>query len=127
MAHILVIDDEPLVRLSLRRILERAGHVVSEACDGKEGFERFRIEFPDLVITDLIMPVCEGTETIVCIFREHPTAKIIAMSGGARVSPEEKLAKARELGVQCALTKPFDRNTILEAVNQCLAPLMVAS
>src|SRR5215475_9368973 len=64
MTHILLIDDDPLVRYSVRTILEGAGHEVTEADNGRGGLECFRATRYDAVITDIIMPDMEGIETI---------------------------------------------------------------
>jgi CheY-like chemotaxis protein len=56
MAHILVIDDQPFVRDVLRKILELAGHEVSESGDGVEGANLFRRHPCDLVLCDIYMP-----------------------------------------------------------------------
>ena len=53
MATILIIDDEPSVRLAIRKILEREDHTVLEAADGTEGIDSFRRHSPDLVITEI--------------------------------------------------------------------------
>lgn len=64
MAHILVIDDEPALRRTLRSILEKAGHTVTEAGDGKQAIAVFAANPADLVLTDIIMPERDGIETI---------------------------------------------------------------
>src|SRR5271170_808781 len=64
MACILVVDDEPMLRRTLRGILEKAGHTVVEAGDGDQALVAFASSEPDLVITDIIMPNREGVEMI---------------------------------------------------------------
>src|ERR1700720_2123972 len=85
MAKILVIDDDPIVRMSIVYLLEEAGHLVLWAVDGLQGIAIFRGWQPDLVITDIIMPEQEGIQTIEEILKAKPDAKIIAISGGARI------------------------------------------
>jgi two-component system chemotaxis response regulator CheY len=85
MPKILVIDDDPLVRSTIARLLSRAGYDFVLAGDGKRGLELFESEQPELVITDLIMPEKEGIETIRAIREMRPEAKIIAISGGGRL------------------------------------------
>jgi YesN/AraC family two-component response regulator len=120
MAHILVIDDEDLVRHTLREMLESAGHRVSEAENGNEGLRRFTEAPADLVITDIIMPEKEGVETIQILLRQHPGLKVIAISGGGRTGNFDYLALAKKLGANRILKKPFRKSELLEAVDACL-------
>jgi DNA-binding response OmpR family regulator len=107
MAKILVIDDDPGVRDSVTRILQREGHYVLPAEDGLEGVRLARAHEPDLVITDLIMPDQDGIETIQLLRDEFPALPIVAMSGGGSVEPTGPLADAELLGADGALAKPF--------------------
>jgi CheY-like chemotaxis protein len=116
MALILVIDDRATMRDLVRRMLERAGHVVLDAEDGEAGLAAFEQRRPDLVITDLIMPKKEGIETIQQIKRSRPDAKVVAMSGGDEVN----LHAARRLGADATLTKPFEAVVLLDLVDRLL-------
>ena len=120
MAHILVIDDERNVRESLSQALERTGHRVSLATNGNEGLAELQASRPDLVITDILMPEKEGMETIMEIHREWPEMRIIAISGGGRMSNMTFLDAAQKLGATMVLKKPFSVHELLEAVSQCL-------
>jgi len=101
-------------------MLETEGHEVMEASSGKPGLEIQREKAADLVITDIIMPGQEGIETIVQLRREFPETKILAISGGGKIGPEEYLLLATELGAQKALSKPFRREELLDAVRDLL-------
>jgi DNA-binding response OmpR family regulator len=105
MANILVVDDEKQIRLMLRRMLEREGHKVTEAPDGKIALKSHRENPADLVITDIIMPEMEG---------------IKAISGGGKNDPEQYLQFAKKLGADRTFTKPFERDALLKAVNEFL-------
>jgi DNA-binding response OmpR family regulator len=120
MAHILVVDDEPLLRRTLRTILERAGHVVDEAGDGNQALRAFAAERPDLVITDIVMPDREGIETIAQLRGENPGVPIIAMSGGGSAGSTLFLELARQLGATRTLNKPIRQAELLAAVDACL-------
>ncbi len=120
MRSVLVIDDDDKVRTMLRQSLEREGYDVLEAGDGKEGLKIFREKGADLIITDLIMPEKEGLETITELRQDYPDVKVIAISGGGRVSPDEYLHLAKSLGAHLTLTKPFEREELLEAVRDLL-------
>jgi len=121
MQKILVIDDDSLVRDTLVRILERKGYQVLVASDGLRGLRMFRSEQPDLVITDIIMPEKEGLETIREIRCECPDAKIIAISGGARIGNMDFLDVAGKLGASEIIPKPFDPADLVTVVSRCLS------
>ena len=120
MAHILLIDDEDMVRMTVRMILEQAGHTVAEAEDGARGVAMVRENLPELVITDLIMPNKEGVETIAEIRAAHPNLPIIAMSGGGRIGATDFLEVAQKVGANRVLPKPFEPEEITSAVDSFL-------
>jgi CheY-like chemotaxis protein len=120
MKKVLVIDDDVLVRDTIVRILERKGYSVLVAADGVRGLRMFHSEQPDLVITDIIMPEKEGLETIREIRRSRPNAKIIAISGGARIGNMDFLRMAGELGASEIIPKPFDPADLVGLVARCL-------
>jgi CheY-like chemotaxis protein len=120
MARILVIDDDAQIRQVLERILEREGHHVVCAPNGKEAIRLQRQDPADLIITDLIMPEKEGIETIREIRHYFPDAKIIAISGGGQIGAEEYLQMAKKLGAQYTFTKPARREEMLRAVKDLL-------
>ncbi len=121
MARILIIDDEDELRAILCKMLEQAGHEVSEAANGAQGLQVYEQDPTDLVITDIIMPEKEGVETIIALRRADPGLPIIAISGGGRVEATDVLSMARKLGARRTLSKPFRREQLLEAVQECLA------
>jgi DNA-binding NtrC family response regulator len=120
MATVLVIDDEDLIRRTLRSILERAGHVVRDAANGQEGLAALAAGGFDLVITDLLMPVMEGIETILAVKRASPGLKVIAISGAAAAAVDF-LHLAQRRGADEVLHKPFHVKMLLAAVDRCLA------
>ena len=121
MADILIIDDDPAVRSTVRKVLERAGHTIREAEDGDVGLRLFREEAPDLVITDLFMPDKDGIETIQELREHAPEAKILAMSGGASVEPEGPLSDAEVFGADASLAKPFSLDELQGKVDALLS------
>jgi CheY-like chemotaxis protein len=122
MARILVVDDEADLRLTLRHVLERAGHQVSEAVDGRDGLQQCVRARPDLVLLDIVMPNADGVETIGEIQRAQPGVPIIAMSGGGSTGDSLFLDIARQMGVSRTLRKPMRNAALLEAVADCLDP-----
>jgi CheY-like chemotaxis protein len=114
--RILVIDDEKLLRQTIRRMLESAGHEVIEAEDGRAGIAAFAKQELDAVVTDIIMPQKEGIETIREIRAANPTIRIVAISGGGRNQNMEFLRLAAKLGASCTLAKPFRKEELLASV-----------
>jgi DNA-binding response OmpR family regulator len=120
MTHILIIEDDDLVREMLQRLLEREGYQVTTAIEGGEALRIFRHSSPALVITDLIMPGKEGIETILELRREQPEVKIIAISGGGRIGPDGYLKLAGSIGASRTFSKPLDRHVLLAAIRELL-------
>ncbi len=117
MAHILVIDDDVLLRDVVTQMLEKDNHYVEAACDGDEGLRMFRKNTPDIVITDIIMPGTEGLEIIKEMVRLVDDLPIVAMSGGGRHSSyTNNLKIAKALGARAMLPKPFTRTELFEAI-----------
>ena len=112
MAQILIVDDDPSLLRTLRRILEDAGHEVTEESDGARALRRFAGHPSDLVITDIYMPEMDGIEFLMRLRECFPEAKIIAMSGGGFLEKESVLEGARALGAVRVLPKPFDADEV---------------
>jgi len=113
---ILIIDDDEQTRLLLRRVLEEAGYLVSEAPNGQEGLRLFRQTSIALVITDLFMPDMDGLEVTMALHRESPTVKIIAITGGS--GKRDFLDIAKRLGAHRTMKKPISIADLLQAVEQ---------
>ncbi len=120
MSQILIIDDDTQIRLLLRKLFFKEGYEVLEASNGKAGMKLYRESHADLVITDLIMPEKEGLETIIELRKNSPKVKVIAISGGGRISPEDYLPMAKELGAHLTFSKPFELEEMLDAVHMLL-------
>lgn len=111
--RILVIDDEPSALDVLQKILEGEGYEVLVAANGLDGVALFRQQPCDLVITDMVMPVKDGLQTILELRDEAPDLPIIAISGGGVISKERYLTVAGYLDRVITIAKPF---TVLEIV-----------
>lgn len=120
MAHILISEDNPILRATLARTLEALGHTVVVAADGIEAETATCREPVDLVLTDLIMPDRDGLELIQVLKRYRPELPIIAMSGGGRAKAFELSELARDLGADASLRKPFKRAVLIEAIDALL-------
>ena len=118
MAKILIIEDDAEVRALIQRLLEKEGYDVQIAENGVDGIEAFRAGSPDVVITDLLMPRQDGIETIKEIRDLDAETKILAISGGGPYSPKTHLKRARGVGAQETLAKPFAPSDLLNAVSR---------
>ena len=130
MASILIIDDEEDIRDALKMVLESAGHAVRLASNGNEALVLQRKAAADLIITDIIMPEKDGVSTIKEIREEFPGIRVIAISGGGGVQPTEYvpdaitttayLEAAKQAGADRVFTKPFERQDLIQAVDDLI-------
>jgi len=119
MAKILLVDDEPEIRYIARRMLEKVGHEVSEACDGEECLQKLKAEKPDLILLDVMMPGLKGWEVCRRIKAEDRTRSIPVVMFTVRTS-EEDLEESRKCGAEGHINKPFEREELLRVVNRVL-------
>lgn len=120
MVDILVIDDDPDLRRTMRKILERGGYAVREAENGLTGLKMVEADPPALVVTDLLMPEKEGIETIVELRERFPEIGVVAVSGAGGVGMDGPLLDAELFGAHATLSKPFDVESFMETVSRVL-------
>ena len=116
--EILVVDDEPLVRYIVRRLLHEHGYAVYEAQDGAEALDLVRAAQNrlDLVVSDIAMPRVNGVQLLQVLSLEAPELPCILISG--YTPPElERLGIAAPCGI---LTKPLIEAVFLDEVRRCL-------
>jgi response regulator NasT len=117
-ARILIAEDETIIRLDLRELLERAGfEVCAEARDGEEAVELARSERPDVAVLDVKMPRLDGIEAARRILDDRPIPIVIVTAYGER----ELVARAVEAGVFGYLVKPFRETDLLPAIETARA------
>ena len=126
MANLLIVDDDPAVQATIRIVLERAGHSVVVAGDGRNGLAIFEAGDFDLLVLDIFMPGMDGLETMKLIHQRRPQTPILVISGrpiswDANSTPDY-LKIATKLGAISGLQKPFRPPELLAAVAGCLAP-----
>jgi CheY-like chemotaxis protein len=112
LAYILIVDDEPDLRFLLRIILEQAKHTVVEASQGEQALERAHEHRPELVMTDLMMPVMDGRELIRRL-REDPDLRDVPVLLVTAV-PEPTA------GADAMVRKPFGPADVLDKVERTL-------
>jgi CheY-like chemotaxis protein len=126
LANILIVDDDPAVQLTIRLILERAGHHVTAAGDGRKGLAQFEASQFDLLFLDIFMPGMDGLETMRHIRALAPAIPIIVISGRSAApdayAEPDFLKMATKLGAVASLPKPFRPDALLAAVDTCLKP-----
>jgi two-component system, response regulator PdtaR len=116
--RILIAEDETIIRLDLRDVLERAGHeVCAEARDGEEAVALAHAEQPELAILDVKMPGLDGIEAARRILAERPIPIVMLTAYGQ----EELVARAVEAGVFGYLVKPFRETDLLPAIQTARA------
>ena len=115
---ILIAEDETLIRLDLKELLERAGYeVCAEARNGEEAVELAREREPDLAILDVKMPELDGIEAARRILDERPIPIVMLTAYGQ----DELVSRAVEAGVFGYLVKPFREQDLLPAIRAARA------
>jgi response regulator NasT len=115
---ILIAEDETIIRMDLRALLEAAGfEICAEARDGEEAVELARSEEPDLAVLDVKMPRLDGIEAAKRILEERPIPIVMVTAYGER----ELVARAVEAGVFGYLVKPFREQDLLPAIRTARA------
>jgi CheY-like chemotaxis protein len=112
LSKILVVDDELAQRVLLRRIFEQAGHEVSDAGDGAAALRAVGESPPDLVVTDMMMPVMDGAELIRRLRCEPATAGIPILVA----SSDSHLAE----GADAVIAKPYSWRHLAEVADAML-------
>lgn len=116
MACVLIIDDEEMVRQTLRLSLELSGFDVLEAEDGDEGVRIYEESQPDLVVADIKLPGKDGLEVIRELNEKFSEVKVIAITG----FEPDALETATGLGAVKTFTKPLHIKEFVEAVQEAL-------
>jgi two-component system chemotaxis response regulator CheY len=116
-AHILVVDDSGFARRTLRQILESAGHTIDEAKDGNDALERYFLRKPDLVMLDMVMEGMGGMEVLAKMRELDPQAKVVLATADIQGSTR---ADAQTAGAAGFVSKPFERDQVLNAVSTVL-------
>src|SRR6185295_521190 len=120
MSRVLIIDDEEFLRRMLRSMLERVGHTVLDAPDGREGMALWHREPTDVVVTDLFMPEKDGIHVLLEMKHVARKPKLIVMSGGGERGLLDWRADALALGADRVLVKPFNQELFLGTTQEVL-------
>ncbi len=120
MSAILIVDDDPSVRLIATELLRSSDHAVLEAADGDEALKIVAAVPIDLVVLDMLMPNKDGLETTLALRQSHPHIRIVAISSGGRADPTGYLKTALMLGADATLVKPLCLATFALAIEEVL-------
>jgi AmiR/NasT family two-component response regulator len=111
--RVLIAEDEALIRLDLKEMLEEEGYtVVAEVGDGQQAVDQAEELRPDLVILDIQMPVLDGLSAAEQIAKAR-TAPVIVLTA---FSQRELVERARDAGAMAYLVKPFNKNDLVPAI-----------
>lgn len=112
--RVVIADDEPIIRMDLREMLESNGYqVVAEAADGFDAVEACRKERPELVIIDVKMPLMDGLTASQIITGEQLAEAVVLLSA---FSDREFIESAKKCGVSSYLVKPIDERSFFPAL-----------
>ncbi|MFB6122837.1 MAG: chemotaxis protein CheY [Haloferacaceae archaeon] len=116
--RVLIVDDSDFMRNLLREILEEDFEIVGEGENGVEAVDLYEEHDPDLVMMDIVMPIRDGIEATTEITDNDPDANVIMCTS---VGQEEKMKMAVKAGASGYITKPFQKPSVLEAINDVVA------
>ena len=114
---ILVCDDEEIIRSSVKLVLEKDYQLVF-AGDGEEGLKQFNAQPVDLVLLDLKMPKMDGLAMLKELMSRQPAPRVLMLTAYHSV---EVAQRATQLGAIDYVTKPFERQALLDAVDRALS------
>jgi CheY-like chemotaxis protein len=118
---VLVVDDIDVVRLTLRKFLERGGHKVTECASADEAEDMMRRWTPDVIVTDLWMPGRDGLSLIRAVRQRHARLPVVAITGGAPgMTQASSLDEARLAGADRVVMKPVGVQELLASVQDAL-------
>ncbi len=115
--QILVVDDEPLIRRMVATALERAGHRVTEAADGREAWDRFQEQPFQMVVTDIRMPGLNGLELLDRVRSANPATEVVMITGFGDV---DVVIQALRSGAANFVEKPFTAEEFVEQIGPTL-------
>jgi serine/threonine-protein kinase PpkA len=116
MHRILVVDDEEVIRKNLERLLTLEGYEVATASNGQLGLATARTMLPDIVVTDVNMPVLDGFGLLDAL-RAHPQLERTVVIMLTAADDRTQVRKGMRMGADDYITKPFKREELLESIS----------
>ena len=117
MKRVLIVDDSEFMRMVLKNILKEQGYQIIETSDGSEAIEQFKVEKPDLVLLDIIMPKKDGVAVLGSLKQINSGVNVIMITA---VGQEQIVEECEKLGAKGYIVKPFDEKQVLDAVKKVL-------
>lgn len=118
--HVLIVEDEESILLSLEFLLDKEGYAVRTARDGAAALHVLEQQAPDLVLLDVMLPLIDGFE-LCRLIRENPalrSTRIMLVTARGR---EAEIARGMALGADAYLTKPFSTRELMDKVRRLMA------
>jgi two-component system chemotaxis response regulator CheY len=113
--RVLVVDDSPMIRSYIRQVLSKQGYFVTEAINGSEGYEMAVGSPPDLIISDVNMPVLDGYAMVANLRRDHATIAVPIVMISTEAQARDANA-AYAVGANCYLVKPLRPDVLTSMV-----------
>ncbi|MFQ6135553.1 MAG: PleD family two-component system response regulator [Candidatus Hydrothermarchaeales archaeon] len=120
MVELMIVDDDPGMRFMVRKILTKEGYEVTEADSGEEALEKLKVERPDLILLDIMMPGIDGWEVCRKIKDDDELKTIPVVMFTVRGSDQDKSKSFQESGADAHITKPIIREKFLSTVEWVL-------
>ena len=120
MARIVAIDDSSFQRKMLTRIVKSEGHEVFEAADGHGGLFKIATHWPDIIITDLVMPKIGGLDILEVLHNKAIRIPVIVVSADIQESTRDR---CKRLGATAFINKPIKASEVLETIRDILDSL----
>ncbi|MFQ5975865.1 MAG: PleD family two-component system response regulator [Candidatus Hydrothermarchaeales archaeon] len=120
MAELMIVDDDPGIRFIVKKILTKEGYDVSEAESGENALEKLKVERPNLILLDIMMPGIDGWETCRKIKDDDELKSIPVVILTVRSSDSDKSKSFQESGADAHLTKPIIWEKLLSTVKWVL-------
>ena len=127
MAKVLIVDDDPDMRIVIGSVLRSRSHEVIEACDGEEALAKLRAEKPDLMLLDLLMPKMDGFAVVKELqnvhWRDCHSIPILIMSSIREEASQRRyeLETGHKLGADDYIEKPIEPFALLERIEKLLS------
>ena len=115
--EVLIVDDSEFMRNLLREILEESFEIAGEAENGVEAVELYKERDPDLVMMDIVMPIRDGIAATTEIKETDASSRVIMCTS---IGQEEKMKAAVRAGADGYITKPFQKPSVMEAINDVI-------
>ena len=115
MKKILVADDQPMILTAVSRHLSKAGYEVIEAENGLRAINKFDLEKPDAVVTDLLMPQASGLDVITHVRTKNQETPILVLS---TIGNDSVIVEAFKSGADDYVRKPFVPKDLLTRINE---------